>query len=731
MRPLTPWQALDWFDRTPRWHPQYRVWPIPGGADWLLASPGHAHRLSDTASHWVADLVAQRQTPAAYCRQMHHIERLPALLHTLTQMTRMGWVCDAADVPDADWYVPDFSVPATHHVQPDGTQVVLLTPQLRLSDVLPLALELRNASPGLPPALVLCDDYGDPRLAQWAQAFAQTGQTWLPIQATGTQPQWGPVVGGEGNGPCWHCISQRWWRNQPVATALRRWLPQTQAVYPVRCDTALAKACLQRLLPSVLDMLQSKTATMWVASNESTAVAHLAVRRPQCPQCGDGQYVAKQAWSPIRPGPAPKVQGAHGGARTQALTQVLPRLDAAVGAVLGAVVDVVPLGRASDTGLPVYTSRFMRPLESAGHELQSNYVQNCLGKGMTAAQSRASALGEALERYAACYQGDEAVVVQPAAQLPAPAIMPRDLVFFSPLQQGQPTGTHVASHKPRRTTLEPCAADTPLAWVPAWSLTHDAQRFVPLGFCYANAPAPWSDYCGWTSNGCASGSVLEEALLQGLLEVIERDATAIWWYSELERPAVLPGHTSPQALALVQASLGDGWQHWLLDITHDMAVPVVAAVGRHQATGRWALGFGCSLDIAMACERALTELVQLVVADKCLPADWNGLRGTDPLFLYPCPSAVPAPVPCGKPHPDIAQDLAVVVAALARCGLEVVAHDYSRPDLPLRTVKVIVPGACHIWPELDNPRLRDVPVALGWRQTPKMVQDFNPWPLYV
>lgn len=679
----------------------------------------------------MTDLVAQRQTPAAYCTQAHRTERLPVLLHMLSQMARMGWVCDSADLLHADWYVPDFSAPATHHVQPDGTQVVLLTPQLRLSDVLPFALELRTASPGLIPALVFCDDYGDPRLEEWALAFAQAGQTWLPIEATGTQPRWGPVVGRVGDQPCWHCISHRWWRNQPVAAALRRWLPHTQALFPVLRNTALSQACLHRLLPSVLDMLQSGTATMWVAQTETTATAHPAVRRPQCPQCGDAKLVARQAWSPVRPGPAPKVQGAHGGARTQALAEALPRLESAVDSVLGAVVDIAPLGVPHDAALPVYTSRFMRPLESAGHELQGNYVQNCLGKGMTAAQSRASALGEALERYAACYQGDEAVVVKPASQLPAPAILPRALVFFSPLQQGQPTSAQAGPHRPRSTALEPCTADTPMAWVPAWSLTHDAQRFVPLGFCYAHVPGPWSQYCGWTSNGCASGSVLEEALLQGLLELVERDATAIWWYGEIQRPAVSAGHVNPQAQALVQASLGDGWQHWLLDITHDMAVPVVAAVGRHPATGRWALGFGCSLDIAMACERALTELVQLVVADKCLPADWNGLRSTDPLFLYPFPSAAPAPVPCSKPHPDIAQDLAAVVAALAACGLEVVAHDYSRPDLPLRTIKVIVPGACHIWPELDNPRLRDVPVALGWRQTPMMVQDFNPWPLYV
>ena len=40
-------------------------------------------------------------------------------------------------------------------------------------------------------------------------------------------------------------------------------------------------------------------------------------------------------------------------------------------------------------------------------------------------------------------------------------------------------------------------------------------------------------------------------------------------------------------------------------------------------------------------------------------------------------------------------------------------HDYSRPDIALATVKVVTPGACHIWPERANPRLFAAPVAAG------------------
>ena len=35
------------------------------------------------------------------------------------------------------------------------------------------------------------------------------------------------------------------------------------------------------------------------------------------------------------------------------------------------------------------------------------------------------------------------------------------------------------------------------------------------------------------SNGCAAGNTREEAIVPGFLELVERDAYAIWWYNRL------------------------------------------------------------------------------------------------------------------------------------------------------------------------------------------------------
>lgn len=82
-------------------------------------------------------------------------------------------------------------------------------------------------------------------------------------------------------------------------------------------------------------------------------------------------------------------------------------------------------------------------------------------------------------------------------------------------------------------------------------------------------------------------------------------------------------------------------------------------------------------------------------------------------------------------HADIADDIRLCVAAWQAVGHEVIVHDYSRPDIALATVKVVVPGACHIWPERANPRLLAVPPALGWRSEALTEEALNPCDLYV
>ena len=75
-----------------------------------------------------------------------------------------------------------------------------------------------------------------------------------------------------------------------------------------------------------------------------------------------------------------------------------------------------------------------------------------------------------------------------------------------------------------------------IEWSPVWSLRDKRFRYLPTGFLYFFYRGPGQ--INADSNGCAAGNTLAEAIVQGFLELVERDTYAIWWYNRLQRPEV-------------------------------------------------------------------------------------------------------------------------------------------------------------------------------------------------
>ena len=97
------------------------------------------------------------------------------------------------------------------------------------------------------------------------------------------------------------------------------------------------------------------------------------------------------------------------------------------------------------------------------------------------------------------------------------------------------------------------------------------------------------------SNGNAAGSSTEDAILQGFLELVERDAVALWWYNRVRRPGVdLHAAADPWTEELIEVHRGLGRQVWALDLTSDLGIPVFAALSRRtdKAAEDIVFGFG-------------------------------------------------------------------------------------------------------------------------------------------
>ena len=724
-RPLPEPAAPDLFADAFRWHEKF-LSPVQQGDRLLLTSE------RDTLALGSAAVLALNAPLQAGTSLMQHCATAPdaplaQMLHALGALLRQGLVQPVlhSDLNGHGYLQPDFSAPPVHLQASEQIDIVLLTAALDSTAACHWAAAVATQAPA-PLTIVFCDDYLDPRLGAIDAGQRAAGRPWLLVRPAGEQAMAGPLFTPHAGtaSACWHCLAHRWQRNHPARAAQGGPPHDSGRCPPVRAGADLIATRLQALLPTVQRLLAHTDAAQTVWTLEPPQ-AHPVAARPQCPHCGTPGLMALRQREPIAPVPGTHAARADGGWRSVPAETTVQRLSRHVSPLTGVIARVTPLTAETDEALTVYRSEIFRTPAPGSGFLAAPPTQLCLGKGLSAMQARASAMCEAVERYAAFHQGDEAVVVAPAAQLDAPCIPPTALARFSDRQTAR-----FANDRPPHAVAPGAGQGEPLWWAPAWSLTADARRYLPLGFCLAHAPAQSQHHVGWTSNGCAAGNTREEAILQGFMELVERDAAAIWWYGQIRRPAIALDGIAAATRQRLARSCGPQWSYWLLDITHDFGIPVVVCVGRHADTGHWAVGFGCSLDRALACERALTEISQLIAAGKgfAVPqqvqAFLHPLDGTDAPPQQPAQQADTAP-------PDIAQAIAHCVDIARGLGLETIVYDHSRPDIPLYTVKVVVPGLCHIWPELGNPRLRDVPVALGWRSRPLQESEFNPQALYV
>jgi ribosomal protein S12 methylthiotransferase accessory factor len=237
-----------------------------------------------------------------------------------------------------------------------------------------------------------------------------------------------------------------------------------------------------------------------------------------------------------------------------------------------------------------------------------------------------------------------------------------------------------------------------------------------------------------------------------LLELIERDSTALWWYNRILRPGVdLASFQDPRVDQLLAAYRDRGRAVWVLDLTADLGIPAMVAVAAPQEERQPPIifGFGAHLDARIALGRALTEMHQMhlflpetqahlekvihKVIDKA-PLEWlQSATLADHPYLAADPNA-PRRVAADYPRlwsDDLREDIHRLQSILEARGLEVLVLDQTRPDVDLKVVRVIVPGLRHFWARFAPGRLYDVPVELGWLPGPLREEELNPTAMFM
>ncbi len=626
---------------------------------------------------------------------------------------------------------------------------------LRLGDVDVSTVEsaLRGAALTVAPdgypadlAVVLCEDYLEPRLADVDAEHRAAGLPWLLAKPGGTQPWIGPVFQPVGGG-CWHCLADRLRRHRPVRSTLTRNRPAIgQVPRPVAAIGPLTSGIGQLVALEATKWLAGYRypgqAAVWTLDSLTMATRHHELRaRPQCASCGNPTMMRELARRPVELRPRTKVDTASGGHRAQPPEQILDRYRHLISPVTGVIKEI----RRDPRGPAFFNVFRSGPNLAASHselaELRSTLRAQSGGKGITALHAEVGALCEAVERYSGTFHGDEERVAGSLRSLGEQAIHPNACQLYHDRQYRDRAAWNSA-HGPFQRVPEPFDEQAVIDWTPVWSLTEKRHRLLPTTLLYYNMP---DGHLRADSNGNAAGGSLEDAVLQGMLELVERDAVALWWYNRTRMPGVdLDAFADPWIGELREVHATLERDVWVLDVTSDLRIPAMVALSRR--TGgppeQIMLGFGAHLDPRIALRRALCELNQMMPAvlgdeidqhDSDLAAWWREATVHNQPYLMPDPARHPSrPTDfVYRPQPDVTTDVRAIQHQLEAIGLEVLVLDQTRPDIDLPVVKVIVPGLRHFWARYAPGRLYDVPVTLGLLSEPTPYEMLNPIPMFL
>ncbi|HET9246628.1 MAG TPA: TOMM precursor leader peptide-binding protein, partial [Xanthobacteraceae bacterium] len=596
--------------------------------------------------------------------------------------------------------------------------------------------------------VMLVSDYLEGRLAELNQEHLSDRTPWVLVQPCGIFPLVGPVL-SPGKSACWACLAERMKRNREIKALLDRGGARRVATSPLARDMVgrsgiqlaaveIAKAIATDFRTDLRDHIISLDLL------GATIVKHYVAARPQCPACGRKKLRdPRRAPVPVELGAGGKLVMTSGGYRTVSSRATVARFRKHVSPLTGVVSRLERI----EADLPMNTNylathNFSGPARTV-NELKAGLSGGSFGKGSTAEQGEASALMEAIERYSGIFQGDEIRVTRRFTDFPSgDAILPNDVLLFSDAQDRQDQAQMIDAD-PSMPMPAPFDRSANIEWSPVWSLRDERFKYLPtslLYFFYRGPPATYQVHAD--SNGCAAGNTLAEAIVQGFLELVERDAYAIWWYNRLQRAEVDLGHFDEAYIRDLKIQLAEtGRRLWMLDVTSDLGIPSFVTIAHWMENSQEFVEFGSGshFDARIAALRAMTELNQFLSIGLMGGRDPNPssqesnqdnvppFRLQDHSYLTPSGAAAVRPDFGSKfGNLDAREQVTACVNLVRRAGLDFLVLDQTRPDIEVPVARVIVPGLRHFYRRFAPGRLYDVPVKLGWRDRPLSESELNP-----
>lgn len=424
---------------------------------------------------------------------------------------------------------------------------------------------------------------------------------WICCALSGTEIILGPAVHPD-SGPCYLCYRMRsvaCARNPEDAFELERRLDRRGQDDSGRSENLVfsAGAAGNLIGVEILKELTGIAATSLVGKIavfdllEHSIAKHLILRHPFCPACS-GRHDQEKAAAVAASGEATTNE-------TPALFD--DRLSEIVSERVGLIRSLTFPRR--EAGEPNPPAVCMAVLSNFDYRKANWPDRIALGKGSTEVEARTAAICKALERY--CGRQIDAGRLRRAAfnALGENAIAPPDFVLYSETQ-------YATKYFPHRRW----SPEDQIGWVSGQELPGGVPVLVPATLVYmTRTPEQDEDFVqNVLSNGMTAAPDLETAVLNGLYELIERDAFLIHWMNRLPAYELEYGADCGLAASIRAHYARFGVELRVFDISTDLPPYVIMAIALDQTGDGPAtlVGLGCDLDPGVALLKASMEICQ-------------------------------------------------------------------------------------------------------------------------
>ncbi|WP_312469975.1 TOMM precursor leader peptide-binding protein [Neobacillus sp.] len=474
-----------------------------------------------------------------------------------------------------------------------------------------------------------------------------------------------------------------------------------------------------------------------------TNSSHLFLPNPLCPICSplpdDTPELAQ-----IRLESSPKFNGS--GYRSRSMDEfktvlVKDYLDYHTG---------VMNGKVQDFTLPFADVIVNMPLFEAD--------EGVAGRSNSYEMSELTAILEGLERYCGVEpRGKRTVVRDSYHNVKQNALNPARVGLHEKEQYTKP-------HFP----FKPFHPDDPMNWVWGYSFLQERPILVPELLAYYSL-GYGEGFVYETSNGCALGGSLEEAIFHAIMEVVERDSFLLTWYAKLPLPRLDLSSANDKELQLMVDRMREvaGYDLHFFNSTMEHTIPSVWAVAKNRRSKGLNLicAAGANPDPVRAVKSAIYELAGMIVRhDEILEANQQkyqhmlqnpfavrtmedhgllyGLREAEERLTFLLDDQRPLRTFAEEfqeapENTDLKEDLQDILQKFRELDLEAIVVDQTTPITKrngLFCVKVLIPGMLpmtfghHLTRVKGLERVLSVPMKLGFMKQPLSYEQLNPYP---